>query len=151
MQGVDFAYWWSCIGKGLRLQPVQQACYCMNLQHKEQNLIMFTFFSFKKESPIYYTLGSYKLVSGRKLFVLQKKIFSLTILFCLTVTCFCSSFSGRNMFYQKYPFRSLYAFFSGKSFCEKWKFFWSQIIEIVTLWSPGLAKCNFLHTNSISV
>ena len=21
-----FAYWWSCIGKGLRLQPVQQAC-----------------------------------------------------------------------------------------------------------------------------
>ena len=24
--GVDFAYWWSCIGKGLRLQPAQQAC-----------------------------------------------------------------------------------------------------------------------------
>ena len=23
---VDFAYWWSCIGKGLRLQPAQQAC-----------------------------------------------------------------------------------------------------------------------------
>ena len=22
----DFAYWWSCIGKGLRLQPFQQAC-----------------------------------------------------------------------------------------------------------------------------
>ena len=22
---VDFAYWWSCIGKGLRLQPAQQA------------------------------------------------------------------------------------------------------------------------------
>ena len=22
---VDFAYWWSCIGKGLRLQPLQQA------------------------------------------------------------------------------------------------------------------------------
>ena len=25
-EGVDFAYWLSCIGKGLRLQPVQQAC-----------------------------------------------------------------------------------------------------------------------------
>ena len=24
--GVDFAYWWSCIGKGLRLQRAQQAC-----------------------------------------------------------------------------------------------------------------------------
>ena len=23
---VDFAYWWFCIGKGLRLQPAQQAC-----------------------------------------------------------------------------------------------------------------------------
>ena len=25
--GLDFAYWSSCIGKGLRLQPAQQACY----------------------------------------------------------------------------------------------------------------------------
>ena len=25
--GVDFAYWWRCIGKGLRLQPAQQACF----------------------------------------------------------------------------------------------------------------------------
>ena len=25
---VDFAYWWSCIGKGLRLRPAEQACYC---------------------------------------------------------------------------------------------------------------------------
>ena len=24
---VDFAYWWSSIGKGLRLQPAQQACF----------------------------------------------------------------------------------------------------------------------------
>ena len=24
---VDFAYWWSCIRKGLRLQPAQQACF----------------------------------------------------------------------------------------------------------------------------
>ena len=24
---VDFAYWWSCIGKGLCLQPAQQACF----------------------------------------------------------------------------------------------------------------------------
>ena len=23
---MDFDYWWSCIGKGLRLQPAQQAC-----------------------------------------------------------------------------------------------------------------------------
>ena len=23
---VDYAYWWSFIGKGLRLQPAQQAC-----------------------------------------------------------------------------------------------------------------------------
>ena len=27
IEGVDFAYWWSCIGKGLRLQPPQQACF----------------------------------------------------------------------------------------------------------------------------
>ena len=24
---VDFAYWWSYFGKGLRLQPAQQACF----------------------------------------------------------------------------------------------------------------------------
>ena len=24
---VDFAYWWSCIGKGLRLQPAQLGCF----------------------------------------------------------------------------------------------------------------------------
>ena len=24
---VDLAYWWSCIGKSLRLQPAQQACF----------------------------------------------------------------------------------------------------------------------------
>ena len=29
-EGVDFAYWWSFIGKGLRLQPVQQACFKCN-------------------------------------------------------------------------------------------------------------------------
>ena len=26
-EGVDCAYWWSFIGKGLRLQPAQQACF----------------------------------------------------------------------------------------------------------------------------
>ena len=26
-EAVDFAYWWSWIGKGLRLQPAQQACF----------------------------------------------------------------------------------------------------------------------------
>ena len=26
-EAVDFAYCWSCIGKGLRLQPAQQACF----------------------------------------------------------------------------------------------------------------------------
>ena len=26
-EGVDFAYWWSCIWKGLRLQRAQQACF----------------------------------------------------------------------------------------------------------------------------
>ena len=25
---VGFAYWWSCIGKGMRLQAVQQLFYC---------------------------------------------------------------------------------------------------------------------------
>ena len=24
---MNFAYWWSLIGKGLRLQPAQQACF----------------------------------------------------------------------------------------------------------------------------
>ena len=28
-EGVEFAYCWSCIGKGLRLQPAQQACFLM--------------------------------------------------------------------------------------------------------------------------
>ena len=27
---VDLAYWWSCNGKGLPLQPVQQACFSHN-------------------------------------------------------------------------------------------------------------------------
>ena len=27
---VGFAYWWSFIGKGLRLQPAQQACFRSN-------------------------------------------------------------------------------------------------------------------------
>ena len=27
LDGGDFVYWWSCIGKGLRLQPAQQACF----------------------------------------------------------------------------------------------------------------------------
>ena len=27
-----FAYWWSCIGKGLRLQPAQQDCYNYRLK-----------------------------------------------------------------------------------------------------------------------
>ena len=27
LKGFDFAYWWSCIWKGLRLQPAQQAVY----------------------------------------------------------------------------------------------------------------------------
>ena len=26
-EGVDFAYWWSCIETGLRMQPVQQAYF----------------------------------------------------------------------------------------------------------------------------
>ena len=26
-EGADLAYWWSCIGKGLRLEPAQQACF----------------------------------------------------------------------------------------------------------------------------
>ena len=27
LDGLEFAYWWSCIGKGLRLQPAQQTCF----------------------------------------------------------------------------------------------------------------------------
>ena len=30
---MDFAYWWSFIGKGLRLQPAQQACFNPKLFH----------------------------------------------------------------------------------------------------------------------
>jgi hypothetical protein len=30
IEGVDFAYWWSCIGKVLRLRPAQQACFDSN-------------------------------------------------------------------------------------------------------------------------
>ena len=28
---VNFAYWWSCIGKGLRLQPAYQTCFAAQL------------------------------------------------------------------------------------------------------------------------
>jgi hypothetical protein len=28
---VDLAYWWSCIGEGLRLQPAQQACFYLSV------------------------------------------------------------------------------------------------------------------------
>ena len=31
-EGVDFAHWWSFIGKGLRLQPAQQACFNMRVE-----------------------------------------------------------------------------------------------------------------------
>ena len=27
LKGFNLVYWWSCIGKGLRLQPAQQACF----------------------------------------------------------------------------------------------------------------------------
>ena len=32
-EGVDFAYWWSCIGNGLRLQPVQKACFIIIINY----------------------------------------------------------------------------------------------------------------------
>ena len=41
-KGVDFAYWWSFIGKDLRLQPAQQACL-LNVQ-KDQSPLM-TYFN----------------------------------------------------------------------------------------------------------
>ena len=31
LKGWNFAYWWSCIEKGLRLQPAQQACLLVPL------------------------------------------------------------------------------------------------------------------------
>ena len=31
---VDFAHWWSCIGKGLCLQPAQQACFHFYIEPK---------------------------------------------------------------------------------------------------------------------
>ena len=31
VEWVNSAYWWSCIGKGLRLQPAQQACLKKNI------------------------------------------------------------------------------------------------------------------------
>ena len=40
-EGKDFAEWWSCIGKGLRLQPAQQACldqHCLKYPADEASL-----------------------------------------------------------------------------------------------------------------
>ena len=31
IEGVNFAYWWSSIGKGLRLKPLQQACFIIEM------------------------------------------------------------------------------------------------------------------------
>ena len=36
LKGVDLAYWWGCIGKCLRLQPAQQACFIpLHISSKE--------------------------------------------------------------------------------------------------------------------
>ena len=37
-EGVDFAYWWRCIGKGLRLQPAQQACFYPGAFFQKSNI-----------------------------------------------------------------------------------------------------------------
>ena len=34
IEGMDLAYWWNFIGKGLRLQPVQQACFKSMIPNK---------------------------------------------------------------------------------------------------------------------
>ena len=43
-EGVDFAYWWSCIGKGLRLQPAQQACLIVihTKKHTFSNILWYS-------------------------------------------------------------------------------------------------------------
>ena len=41
-EGVDWAYWWSCIGKGLRLQPAQKAFFFAYLH---SSLSLYLFFS----------------------------------------------------------------------------------------------------------
>ena len=35
---VDIACWWSCIGKGLRLQPAQQACFYFFTPNKGESM-----------------------------------------------------------------------------------------------------------------
>ena len=43
---VDFAYWWSFTGKGLRLQPVQKACFPSSKTKKEHFWHLRWFFLF---------------------------------------------------------------------------------------------------------
>ena len=38
LDGGEFAYWLSCIGKGLRLQPAQQACFNISCISKHGTL-----------------------------------------------------------------------------------------------------------------
>ena len=53
-EAVDFAYWWSCIGKGLRLQPAQQACFIVIYF----SLFYFSnFLLFKLEKIIFFSFG----------------------------------------------------------------------------------------------
>ena len=44
LDGVDFASWWNCIGKGLRLHAAQQACSC-SFMHLFVINVLLIFFS----------------------------------------------------------------------------------------------------------
>ena len=55
---VDFAYWWSCIGKGLRLEPAQQACkWLYYIKNKYWFGIQHNFPESFAWKPISYTCG----------------------------------------------------------------------------------------------
>ena len=59
--------------------------------------------------------------------VLLQKLLSVTETFSVTEFFFCDN----NLLLTKYTLILM------KSFREKWEFPLSQIIEIITLWSPG--------------
>ena len=76
---------------------------------------------------------------------LSQKIVSVTeIIYChiisVTETPFCDkNFSVTGTFFcDNNLFLTKYAWILMKSFCEKWEFPSFQIVEIITLWSPGV-------------
>ena len=73
---LDFAYWWSFIGKGLRLQPAQQACFLLMINTPMSLMLLRNLFMNRVlQMPIY-----------RDLFLLLNKSY-FTAFYIVNIYC----------------------------------------------------------------